>query len=300
MTWVRVQYEGSARVGWLDGAEVVLSPATDLFEAVAGGEVEGRRVPLAGLGQLPILDTPASIRDFMSFEQHVTTLRHSRGLEVAPVWFEQPSFYFSNPAAVIGPLDSVAVSPGSVEFDYELEVAAIIGRAGSDIAVEDAAQYVVGYVLLCDWSARDLQLREYTVGLGPAKGKDGATTIGSHLITPDEWAACVEGRVPVVVSVNGRVHTSTVLQEPYWSFPQMIAYGSRGTRLRVGDVIGSGTIGTGCLWELRSSGNPADHPWLTAGDLVEIEAGPLGQVRTPVLSAPAIQPLGEPAGRVSP
>src|ERR1700754_3727184 len=135
---------------------------------------------------LPPVPEPPSIRDFMAFEEHVVTASAAIGLTVDPLWYRQPVFYFTNPAAVVGPQVDVAIPPGCAAFDYELEVAAVIGRAGADLTPEQAAEHSAGFVLFCDWSARDLQGAEMRLNLGPAKGKDSANGFGPWLLTADE------------------------------------------------------------------------------------------------------------------
>ena len=134
------------------------------------------------------IPTPPTVRDFYAFEQHVKTARKGRGLEMDPDWYELPVFYFSNPYAVNGDGDGVAVPPGSSELDFELEVAAIIGRGGSDLTPEDGEASIAGFCIMNDWSARDIQRREMKLSMGPVKGKDSATTLGPMLVTPDEIA----------------------------------------------------------------------------------------------------------------
>lgn len=302
MAWVRYAGPDGPQFGVVDGTDVrPVNRSEWIWDALAV-EPEDTRLPLAALDLLPIVGEPRSIRDFMSFEEHVSTLRTARGLTVPEVWYQQPVFYFTNPAAVHGPFDSVRISPGSVEFDYELEVAVVIGRDGADIPVNRAADHIAGYVLLCDWSARDLQLREYPASLGPAKGKDSATSLGSRFLTPAEFEAAREGlggRLPLRATVNGRTLTDTTFGAPYWSFEQMVSYASRGTTVRAGDIIASGTVGTGCLWELRVSAAAAGAPepaWLVGGDHVRIDAGPLGEIEADILAPNEPQPLGEPTG----
>lgn len=262
------------------GAEALSAP----FEVVAWDDA-------VLLAPVPV---PGSVRDFMSFESHVVTSMAAIGAQVDPIWYQQPVFYFSNPAAVRPPVGDVPISPGSQQFDFELEVAAVIGRAGSDIAPQDAERHIAGYTIMCDWSARDLQTREMRVGLGPAKGKDTATTLGPLLVTLDElepFRTASGYDLAMTVSVNGREYCRSSWETIYWTFPQMIAYASRGTELRPGDVIGSGTVGTGCILELgRVHGGDA-YPWLAAGDLVEIEVEQLGWQRTHVVAGPDVIPL---------
>ena len=221
----------------------------------------------------------------MAFEQHLVNCSAAMGTSVPPVWYDQPVFYFTNPAAITGPYDDVPMAPGTAQYDYELEVAAVIGRPGSDLAPADAEAYIAGYVLFCDWSARDLQSKEMTIGLGPAKGKDTATSLGPFLVTPDELEARRSGKgydVAMTASVNGTTYSQGNWRDLFWSFGQMLAYASRGTELRAGDVIGSGTVGTGCILELSQVHGGDRFPWLEPGDRVELDGGPLGRISAQV------------------
>ena len=240
---------------------------------------------------------PPSIRDFMAFEEHVVTASAAIGLTVDPLWYQQPVFYFTNPAAVRGPHAAVAIPPGSAALDYELEVAAVIGRAGADLSPAAAAGHVAGFMLFCDWSARDLQATEMKLNLGPAKGKDSANSFGPWLVTADEFAPLASGRaydVRLTASVNGVGYSSGNLADLYWSFAEMVSYASRGTRVVPGDVIGSGTVGTGCILELSRVHGAGAYPYLRAGDRVRLDGGPLGAIearvaagRPPVALRPA-------------
>lgn len=251
-------------------------------------------VPLDAVTLLAPIPVPPSVRDFMSFEDHVVTSAAAIGIDVDPAWYEQPTFYFSNPAAVVGPAGQIAISPGSSEFDYELEVAAIVGTGGRDIAVADAERHIAGYTVLCDWSARDLQEREMRVGLGPAKGKDSVTSLGPWLVTTDElepYRTDSGYRLSMSTTVNGRPYSSGSWETLYWTFPQMIAYASRGTELRPGDVIGSGTVGTGCILELGRVHGREVFPYLAPGDVVEIQVEQLGQQTGHIVAGATPVPL---------
>ncbi len=229
------------------------------------------------------LPRPPSLRDFYAFESHVAAAFANRDKPVPSEWFEFPVFYFSNPGSIIGPEDLVVAPPGSQALDYELEVACIIGRGGRDIPASDAGRHIFGYTILNDWSARDLQQRETRVGLGPAKGKDFATSLGPCLVTPDELGEPA-GRVGVydlemTARVNGLEKSRGRLADIHYSFGEMIARASAGADLFAGDVIGSGTVGSGCLLELtRGQG-----PWLQPGDVVELEVERLGVLRNTVV-----------------
>ncbi|MFB7056574.1 fumarylacetoacetate hydrolase family protein [Streptomyces vinaceus] len=236
-------------------------------------------VPQTRLTLRAPIPVPPSVRDFIAFEGHLANAVEPLGLTIPPEWYEIPAFYFTNPAAIHGPMDEVAISPGSTQFDYELEVAAVIGKPGSDIRVEDAAEHIAGYTIMCDWSARDLQMHEMAVKLGPAKGKDSATTLGPALVTADELEVHrgpTGLQLAMTASVNGVQYSSGNLGDMHWSFEQMIAYASRGTRLVTGDVIGSGTVPTGCILELSRLHGAERFPWLKAGDEVRLEVEQLG------------------------
>lgn len=227
---------------------------------------------------------PPSLRDFYAFEQHVQTAMSNRGRDVPPQWYEIPVFYFSHTGAVLGPDEPVRAPKASSALDYELEVACVIGRGGRDIPEQEAEQHILGYLIFNDWSARDLQRQEVAVGLGPAKGKDFASSLGPWIVTPDELASYRTDRVgvydlPMTVRVNGQTRGAGRWSDLYYSFGQMIARASADVMLYPGDVIGSGTVGTGCLLETTR----AQGPWLSSGDVVELDIGPLGILRTPVL-----------------
>jgi fumarylacetoacetate (FAA) hydrolase len=213
---------------------------------------------------------PPSVRDFYAYEGHVRVGARLRGQEIAAAWYEAPVFYFSNPAAMFGPDEPVRRPPGSQMLDFELEIAAVIGK-GDEIA---------GFTLMNDWSARDIQRREMTVGLGPAKGKDFATSLGPWLVTPEELPFD-GGRLDLeaTVSVNGREVTRTQARPIHFPWPELVAQAARNTRLRPGDVLGSGTLTGGCLLEL----GPLDGHWIEPGDEVTLAAAGLGELRTPVV-----------------
>lgn len=238
-------------------------------------------------GPLPAV---ATIRDFYAFEQHVKTCRRQRGLDMVPEWYQVPVFYFSNPACVIGPGDPVWAPRDSRALDYELELACIIGRGCRDVPDDDRAlEVVAGFTIMNDWSARDLQRREMAVGLGPSKGKDFATALGPELVSFDELRDRYrDGRLHLEMSaaVNGRVLSRGDAGSMHWTWPQLIAHASRDVRLRPGDVLGSGTVGTGCILELTPE---AVGGWLKPGDVVELSVERLGTLRNPVVSHPEPQ-----------
>jgi fumarylacetoacetate (FAA) hydrolase len=236
--------------------------------------------------RLPV-PAPASIRDFYAFEQHVRTCRRHRGLDMVPEWYKVPVFYFSNPSSVIGPDDPVCAPAGSQALDYELELACVIGREGRDLPADDRAlDHVAGFTIMNDWSARDLQRVEMAVGLGPSKGKDFATSLGPWLVTFDELRDRYRaGRLhlEMTAAVNGRVLSRGDSGSMHWTWPELIAHASRDARLQPGDVLGSGTVGTGCILELTPE---AAGGWLQPGDVVELAIEHLGTLRNPVVARP--------------
>jgi len=229
---------------------------------------------------------PPTLRDFYAFEQHVKTARALRGLSMIPEWYEIPTFYFSNTSELYGHDNDVPYPVDSAELDFELEIACVIGREGKNIPVEEAASYIAGYTIMNDWSARDLQRKDMKLNLGPGKGKDFATSLGPCLVTPDELASLRTGNgaserydMPMIARINGREISRGNFKDIHYSFPQMIAWASRNVRLRVGDVLGSGTVGTGCILELGTN----VHPWLQRGDIVELEIAGVGVLRNRIV-----------------
>jgi fumarylacetoacetate (FAA) hydrolase len=230
----------------------------------------------------------ASIRDFYAFEQHVKTARKLRGLDIMPEWYQVPVFYFSNPAGVIGPDEPVWAPLASQALDFELEIACVIGQECRDVPADDRAlEVVAGFTIMNDWSARDLQRKEMAVGLGPSKGKDFATSLGPELVTFDELADRYrDGRLHLEMTAerNGRVVSGGNSGSMYWTWPQLIAHASRDTKLRPGDVLGSGTVGTGCILELSPE---AVGGWLQPGDDITLTVERLGSLSNPVVIHPA-------------
>ncbi|WP_028401029.1 fumarylacetoacetate hydrolase family protein [Ectobacillus panaciterrae] len=224
---------------------------------------------------------PPSFRDFYAFEEHVKTARKNRGLDLVLEWYHFPVFYFSNTGAIKGH-DEAVEKPSFTEWlDYELEVACIIGKEGKNISREHALEHIEGFIVLNDWSARDVQREEVKVGLGPAKGKDFATSMGPYLVTKDELEDCRNGEhfnLEMKASVNGRLLSQGNMNTLYFSFSQMIERASQDCTLYPGDVIGSGTVGTGCILELGTH----IHRWLQKGDIVELSVERLGTLRNKI------------------
>ncbi|MFN3690145.1 MAG: fumarylacetoacetate hydrolase family protein, partial [Fimbriimonadales bacterium] len=225
-----------------------------LPEAVQATRLAQADDPVAPAIYCPPILVPPSVRDFYAFEAHVRNARRKRGFDAPPeAWYEFPAFYFSNPACLVGHDQPVRKPPNTNALDFELELAVIIGRAGGDFSLQEAEAAIAGFVLMNDWSARDLQAREMSIGLGPAKAKDFATSLGPWVVTPDElerWRRPDAERgsywdIHLVARVNGQEITRASAGEARWTFAQMIAHAARNTRLQVGDVIGSGTVGGG-------------------------------------------------------
>jgi 2-keto-4-pentenoate hydratase/2-oxohepta-3-ene-1,7-dioic acid hydratase in catechol pathway len=256
-------------------------------------------VPLAEVRLLAPLQ-PETIRDFVAFEEHVEGVRRSVDGQagVVPEWYEAPTFYFTNPYPLYGPHDDVPLAPGSRRADFELEVAAVIGRPVSSETPEQARDAIFGYAVMNDWSARDLQGREMRVNLGPCKGKDFATTLGPWLVTADELEPYrdAEGFLALDerVSVNGTEVGQDLLSNMGWPFEELVAYAARGTTLRPGDVLGSGTCGNGgCLGELWGRRGELTPPPLQPGDVVEMTVEGIGTLRNrvvPGLDLPPVRP----------
>jgi 2-keto-4-pentenoate hydratase/2-oxohepta-3-ene-1,7-dioic acid hydratase in catechol pathway len=248
-------------------------------------------VPLDAVRLLPPL-TPPTVRDFVAFEEHVGGIAG----EVVPEWYQAPTFYFTNPYALIGAHDDVRVPPGCEMLDFELEVAVVVGRDGASLSAEQARDHIFGYTVLNDWSARDLQRREMKVMLGPAKGKDFATTLGPWLVTADEFEPYRDSdgflAVDLRASVNGELVGQDLLSNMGWPFEELIAYASRGTEVRAGDVLGSGTCGNGgCLAELWGRRGRTDPPALHPGDIVELTVEGIGTVRNRVVPGLTLPPV---------
>jgi fumarylacetoacetate (FAA) hydrolase len=233
----------------------------------------------------PIL-RPPSLRDFYAFEGHVKTMWERRGGTVPEAWYRIPIFYFSNVSEIRGPGEPVWCPTASQELDYELEVAALIDTPVHDLTAERGEEAIGGYLIFNDWSARDLQREETTVRLGPAKGKDFASSIGPWLVTPDELADARREKgydLVMTATVNGTELSRGTWADAQFSFGEMIARASADARLRPGDLIGSGTVGTGCLLEVRDE---ILKRYLEPGDEVTLAVERLGVLTTPIVERP--------------
>ena len=234
----------------------------------------------------PIL-RPSSVRDFYAFEKHVSTIWTRRGQEIPEAWFRLPIFYFSNVSEVRGPEDPVWPPSGSQELDYEMEIAALIDTPARDLPEERGEDAIGGFMIMNDWSARDLQRDETAVRLGPAKGKDFATTFGPWLVTPDELADVRSGKaydLSCTTDVNGTTTSRGNLNTIHHSFGAMIERASADVRLVPGDVIGSGTVGGGCLLEVKDESGLGRY--LQPGDRVTMRVDRLGELSAPIIAKP--------------
>lgn len=270
--------------------------AQDLFNTInlASG------VPLENVTlQVPLV--PASIRDFVAFEEHVEGVSGAVDgkNEVVPEWYEAPTFYFTNPHTTRATAETVAI-PQTQRLDFELELAAIIGGvAGSDgqnLDVAAAGQHIFGYTVMNDWSARDLQSREMRVRLGPCKGKDFGMTLGPWIVTADEVEQYVDSDGALAVKaeayVNGTPVGEDLVSNMGWNFAELVAYAARNSVVVPGDVLGSGTVGNGgCLGELWGRGSSI--PPLEPGDQVRLVIEGVGEITNTVgerVVAPQLPP----------
>jgi 2-keto-4-pentenoate hydratase/2-oxohepta-3-ene-1,7-dioic acid hydratase in catechol pathway len=231
------------------------------------GEVIFYRADAAPL--MAPLPNPTSLRDFIAFENHIAATSKRRGQPIPPEWYKAPVYYKGNHRTIIGPDESLRWPLDTTKLDYELELACVIGRKGTDVPERDAESYIAGYTIMNDFSARDIQFQEMACRLGPAKGKDFATAIGPCLVTPDDISDL--GALTMIARVNGEEWSRGRFGTIHWSFPQMIAHVSRGETIYPGDLFGSGTVGGGCGLEFDR--------YLQPGDVVELEIQPIGILR---------------------
>jgi fumarylacetoacetate (FAA) hydrolase len=233
----------------------------------------------------PLLQ-PLSLRDGYGFEGHVGTVWGRRDAEIPENWYRLAIFYFSNVSEMRGPDDPVWAPAGSDELDYELEIAALIDTPVRDLPLERAEEAIGGYTILNDWSARDLQRDETAVRLGPAKGKDFASSIGPYLVTPDELEDARSGHgfdLTMTATVNGVETSRGRWSDIHHGFAELAARASADVRLRPGELLGSGTVGTGCLLEVRDQ---TLGRYLLPGDEVVLSVDRLGSLTTPIVARP--------------
>ena len=266
------------------------------LENLSGQEKTGLR--LKGIQMLAPVTNPPSLRDGYAFRQHVETARRNRGLEMTPVFDSFPVFYFSNHHTVKGPGPVYCMPDHFKKLDFELEAAIVISRKGRNIRAEDADSFIAGMMIMNDFSARTLQMDEMLLNLGPAKGKDFATAIGPWLVTMDELKSfetpCKlnhQGRswnLKMTAFVNEKKVSEGNLSDMEWTFAELIERASYGVELLPGDIIGSGTVGTGCFLELNGTGKLNDsgfaEQWLLPGDKIALEIEGLGVLTNEILA----------------
>ncbi len=296
MKWVSVRIDGREQTGLvIDGQIHLLDEDTPLLnllgddgEKMATAAERARQTPLDVIGfdgaDLAAPLHPNQIRDTLLFLQHMQNARPGQPLE--DEWHQIPAFYFGNTSAVVGPYDPVQIFPGSQMFDFELEVASIVGKEGANIHPDEADDYIAGFTIFNDWSARDLQQLEGVLRIGQAKGKDGANAFGPMFVTKDELEAHRSGtsyHLKAQAYLNDELIGEGYLDQMNWSFGEVVAYASRGTKVVPGDAICSGTVPTCCLVEhfvmsLANSETNSFPGWLQPGDIVRLTVEELGSI----------------------
>ncbi len=267
---------------WPEHAALARDVLAEAGTAAGSKATSLARKPFDSLTVLPPVSHPPSVRDAYTFEAHVKQARARRGLEVPPEWYEAPVFYFSNPGALLGHRQDVPKPAWTDALDFELELAWIVSAKARDVQPDAWKSVVAGFTIMNDWSARDVQRREMAVGLGPAKGKDFATSLGPYLVTLDEIDGAWDGERPnlaMEASVNGKVLSRGTTSAMHFGVGEVIARASQDVYLFPGDVFGSGTVGTGCLLELGTD----VHRWLQPGDEVTLTIERLGSLTNSIV-----------------
>ncbi len=257
-------------------ARGALAFAVQAGDSVTGPAGETILYDASGVHLTAPLPNPPSLRDFIAFEAHIAATSKRRGQPIPPEWYKAPVYYKGNHRTIIGPDHLLNWPLNTQKLDYELELACVIGRKGIDLTERNASEYIAGYTIMNDFSARDIQFQEMACRLGPAKGKDFATAIGPCIITPDEIPDLAS--LQMIARINGEVWSQGRFGSIHWSFSQMIEHVSRGEAIYPGDLLGSGTVGGGCGLELDR--------YLKPGDRVELEIQPIGILGT-TIAAPS-------------
>ena len=285
--------------GFLRNWEENLTIVKQVEEAIIEGKITSF-VDDPNFKLLAPVPNPTSCRDAYAFRQHVETARRNRGVEMIPEFDQYPVFYFTNHNAIFGEGEIRVESDHLQKLDFELEAAVVIGKEGRNISAEEADDYIAGYTIMNDFSARVLQMEEMKLNLGPAKGKDFATAIGPWLVTPDELEQYkIETEfgnkydLRMTARHNGKQISNGNMKDMNWTFAEIIERASYGVRLYPGDVIGSGTVGTGCYLELngtwaleaKASGKEFKPVWLQDGDEIELEITGLGILKNTIRKA---------------
>ena len=255
-----------------------------LKNEISSNDIESFSYEESDLIMLSPIPDPPAFRDFYAFEQHVKAARKLRGLEMNPDWYKIPIFYFSNPNCCYGHQAEIPYPDKTTELDFELEFAIIIGNGGINIKKENAENVIAGYTILNDWSSRNLQREEMPMSLGPAKGKDFASSFGPYMVTPDElddsWGDDGKLHLRMTCHVNDKLISDGNTNDLYHSFGSMIERASLNTSLLPGEYIGSGTVGTGCILELRPENTGG---WLKKGDVIRLEIEKLGVLENKII-----------------
>ena len=246
---------------------------------------------------LPPIPNPTSFRDAYAFRQHVETSRKNRGLNMISEFDQFPVFYFSNHNTMFADGEEIKLMPDHFEqLDFELEFAIVIGKGGRNILSKDADQHIAGFCILNDLSCRRLQMEEMRLSLGPAKGKDFANVLGPYLVTPDELFSKIidtpcgnKYDLNMKCFVNGELVSEGNAKDMNWTFAEIIESASYGVELFPGDVIGSGTVGTGCLLEINGSGKRENldyrERWIEEGDQIEMQIEGLGKISNKIVKS---------------
>jgi fumarylacetoacetate (FAA) hydrolase len=283
---------------FLAGGEELMDRAKKISASIKGGILAAKEEIFFEL--LAPVPHPSSCRDGYAFRQHVASARRNRKLDMIPEFDSYPIFYFTNHNAIQGPGEITCMPDHFEKLDFELEAAVVIGKKGRNICAAEADDYIAGYMIMNDMSARTLQMEEMLLNLGPAKGKDFSTVIGPWLVTPDELEAYKVPAKPGHIGnaynlsmkcwVNGVEVSSGSVADMDWTFAEIIERCAYGVDILPGDVIGSGTVGTGCFLELNGTGllnDPSFKPqWLQEGDVVEMEITGLGRLSNTILKEP--------------
>jgi fumarylacetoacetate (FAA) hydrolase len=281
---------GEGVLGFIEHEDVARPAAEELVARHAKRHFTAPiAVPVAGSALASPLPRPPSMRDGYAFRQHVETARKNRGLEMIPEFDQFPVFYFTNHQAVIGPGDVHVQKLHMDRLDFELEAAIVVGKRARNVTAANADAIVFGYTIMNDLSARGLQMEEMKLSLGPAKGKDFATALGPVLVTRDELAAKAMATpkgehhdMTMRAFVNGVQVSQGNLKDMTWTFAQILERASYGVTLYPGDVVGSGTCGTGCFLELNGS-KITNNQWLHPGDVVALEIDGLGRLENRIV-----------------
>lgn len=281
---------------FLEGEDAFMKLARKVFEAIKKDKIRSG-IKLKGLTLLSPVPNPTSLRDGYAFRQHVLTARRNRGVEMIPEFDQFPIFYFGNHNSVFGPGNTKVEDDHLKGCDFELECAIVIGKKGKNIPSNKADEYIAGYMIMNDLSARVLQMEEMKLSLGPAKGKDFATTLGPWLVTPDELEPYLvktkfgnKYNLEMTARHNGKQISKGNVNQMDWTFAEIIERASYGVTLFSGDIIGSGTVGTGCYLELngtwaieaKEQGKEHKPVWLHDGDEIELEITGLGVLKNKI------------------